>query len=338
MELAATVASVSWIPSEAVTGPTRATFGLGITHYDPPPPDALPVQDTLRELEVLRDADAFRFANLLHAEAEFDGDHAVRHCQSGGIVMGATTVRVAKLGATYTAVTLPDLTHPVQTGRGWVRFRQTCGGRTALPLPRPVRHAPFVKLQAPIVWTTLALTLYADGHSEVGLEGASAFPRHWVYDATGTLALKAGLADYKRWLAHSFGRRTPWGAQDSAVVVTAAESALERDLSQQIMHRGGRPRVTAVQAGTTLTREGEPGDAIYLLLDGVVSVSVGGALVAELGPGAILGERAVLEGGVRTSTVTAKTRVRVVTVPAGDVDRDRLRGLASTHHREEPQR
>ncbi|HVU72388.1 MAG TPA: cyclic nucleotide-binding domain-containing protein [Mycobacteriales bacterium] len=331
--VSATAASVSWIPSEAVTGPTKATFGLGITHYDAPPPDRL--SDLGPELDRLRDADAFRFANRLSATAAFDGDRVVGHWHEGGIVMGATTVRVAKLGATYAAVSLPDIDHPVQIGRGWVRFRQTCGGRTALPLPRPVRHPPFVKLQAPIVWTTLALTLHADGRREVELDGASAFPRHWLYDSDGGLVAKAGLADYKGWLAHSFGRRTPWGTQDSAVVVTAAESALERELSGQIMHGAGRPEVSTQKAGTTITRQGDPGDAIYLLLDGVVSVDVDGAAVAELGPGAILGERAVLEGGRRTSTVTAKTRVRIATVAARDVDPQRLRDLATSHRRED---
>ena len=333
MDISATVASVSWIPSEAVTGPTKATFGLGITHYDAPPPDRL--ADLGDALEQLRDADAFRFANRISARATFEGERVVSHSHEGGILMGATTVRVAKLGATYAAVSLPDIEHPVQVGRGWVRFRQTCGGRTALPLPRPVRHPPFVKLQAPIVWTTLALTLHSDGRSEVELDGASTFPRHWVYGPDGELVAKAGLADYKDWLAHSFGRRTPWGAHDSAVIVTAAETALERELSTQIMRSGTKPDVATIKAGTTIMRQGEPGGTIHLLLDGVVSVDVDGKPLVELGPGAILGERAALEGGTRTSTVTAKTRVRVATVAAQDIDPERLRNLASSHRRED---
>ena len=37
---------------------------------------------------------------------------------------------------------------------------------------------------------------------------------------------------------------------------------------------------------------------------------------AEIGPGALLGERALLEGGKRTATVWAKTPIRVAVVPA----------------------
>ena len=51
------VTSLSWIPSEAVTGGTRLAFDAGFTHYDDPPPDELGV---IGELQA---ADRFRFAN-----------------------------------------------------------------------------------------------------------------------------------------------------------------------------------------------------------------------------------------------------------------------------------
>ena len=51
------VTSLSWIPSEAVTGLNKAIFGTGFTHYDVPPPDAI------GDLEALRAEDRFRFAN-----------------------------------------------------------------------------------------------------------------------------------------------------------------------------------------------------------------------------------------------------------------------------------
>jgi cyclic nucleotide-binding protein len=338
MEVRASATSLSWIPSEAVTGPTRASFDLGVTHYDAPPPDALegaPGSPARRaHLEALRESDAFRFANDLTLSAEFDGDRLVDHSVDGGIIMGATTVRVAKLGTTFAAVPLPDLRGEVTSGPGWVRATQTVGGRTALPLPRPVRHPPFVKMQAPIVWTTLALTLHADGSSEVELAGASAFPRHWVYDTDGRLVQKTSLAAYKDWLAHSFGKRTPWGDQDSPVIVTAAESALERELSSSIMRHGSRPEVRTLAPGDVLAAEGEKSTELYLVLDGVVTASVGGESLAELGPGAVVGERSVLEGNGRTSTLTASTKLRVAVASADAIDLDKLRTLADSHRRE----
>jgi CRP-like cAMP-binding protein len=72
-----------------------------------------------------------------------------------------------------------------------------------------------------------------------------------------------------------------------------------------------------------------------LLLDGVVSVAVDGEVVAELGPGAVIGERSALEGGERTSTVTAVTKCRVAVVPADVLDRDSLVELSTGHRAED---
>ena len=218
---------------------------------------------------------------------------------------------------------------------GSVRFVQTAGGRTGVPLPRPVPHPPYVRWQAPIVWTTLALTLRPDGSSEVDLAGASTFPRHWVYDAEGKVVLKSGLADQSGWMAHSFGIRTPWADHDREALVVGVESDLERELSSSIMRGGERPEIRNLPEGAELTRQGEPGDELYLVLDGITRVDVDGTPLAELGPGAVIGERALLEGGVRTSTVVAVTPVRVAVASRGAVDLDRLRTLAESHHRED---
>jgi hypothetical protein len=255
------------------------------------------------------------------------------------VIMGSTTVRVGPLGATFTAVALPVLRQePEYPDDGSVRLVQTCGGRTGVPMPRPVPHPPFVKLQAPWAWTTLALTLRPDGSSAVELVGASAFPRHWVYDAHGSLSLKSGLTDYESWMAHSFGARTPWGEEDSPALVTAAESGTERLLSRILMSGAQPPRITTLQPGQTLTRQGERGTELYVLLDGVLAVEVDGKALAELGPGAVVGERAVLEGGARTSTLTAVTPVRIAVAPARSIDRDRLAELAASHRREQSER
>jgi len=329
MRIESTATSVSWLPSEAVTGPMRATFALGLSHYDAPP------SGTLGDLEALREQDAFRFANRLHAWVEFDGDRTVAYGQDGGMIMGSTTVRVGRLDATFAGVPMPDLRGEPEIGPGWVRFTQTCGGRTAVPLPRTISRPPFFRLQPPFVWTTLALTIHADGHSEVTLAGASPFPRHWVYGDDGELTLKAGVADWSQWLGQPSWRRTPWGDEDSAVVVAAAETALERELSTVLMHGGTKPAIRRLKAGDVLTEQGEPGDSLYLVLDGVIDIAVDGQAVGEVGPGAVLGERAVLETGRRTATLTAMTAVSVAEADAAAIDRDALARLAAGHRREQ---
>ena len=91
------------------------------------------------------------------------------------------------------------------------RFVQTVGGRMGLPTPRPVRHKTFVQFWLLIAWTTLALTLNADGSSSHELAGASPFPRHWIYDDEGHLVEKSGVVDFATWFNDIFGNRTPWG-------------------------------------------------------------------------------------------------------------------------------
>jgi hypothetical protein len=235
---------------------------------------------------------------------------------------------------TFTAVELPQLRDDPVVTHDSARFVQTFGGRTSLPAPRRVPRPPFVQLRAPLVWTTLALEVRADGTTTFELAGASAFPRHWVYDRDGKLAAKAGLADFKQWYRRSFGRFTPWGATNSAALVTAVETALERELAAHIMRGGTKPDVRTLKQGAILTRQGDPGDEVYLVLDGVLGVDVDGAALAEVGPGAILGERAVLEGGTRTSTLRAVTKCRVAAARGDALDRKTLEEISQGHRRE----
>ena len=327
------VTSLSWIPSEAIEGAQRLAFDSGITHYDPPPPS----EDL--DLEALRIADRFRFANELRAFVEVDAAGHVTNCgYEGGGLMGSTTVRVAGLHHKFEAVQLPDLQREPEIGDGWVRFVQTTGGRTGLPAPRRVRRRPFIQWQAPLVWTTLSLTVHVDGRSECALTGASRFPRHWVYDRSGSLSHKSGLTDFKDWYRLSFGRHTPWGDQDSEALVTAVETALERSLSARVMGGGKKVKIEKFPAGATLAKQGEKGTEVFLILDGVIRVVHDGERLAEYGPGALLGERAHLEEGARTSTLEAVTACRVAVVDADQLERSDLQELSEGHRREDQAR
>jgi hypothetical protein len=186
-----------------------------------------------------------------------------------------------------------------------------------------------------VVWTTLKLTVRHDGTSEHRLTGASGFPRHWLYDNDGNLDKKAGLTEFKEWYRHAFGAHTPWGDEDSPALVAEVETALERELAGRIMTAGRKPSTRRFAEGDLVTEQGTPGDEVFLLLDGVLRVEVDGELVAEVGPGAILGERAVLEGGTRTASLRAVTAGRIAVAGRDDVDRDALAELAEGHRREE---
>src|SRR2546423_2891553 len=90
-------------------------------------------------------------------------------------------------------------------GAEWARFSQTAGGGPGVPAPRRVKGPPFVKLVGPNVWTSLSLSIAADGTTSWELAGASPFPRHWLYDDEGNLVAKAGMIDFEDWYARAFG-------------------------------------------------------------------------------------------------------------------------------------
>ena len=77
MRVTSTVTAVSWIPSEAITGPSKFPFQLGVTHYDEPPPDRI------ENLDKLHEADAFREANELIAWIEVENGRIVDHGREG---------------------------------------------------------------------------------------------------------------------------------------------------------------------------------------------------------------------------------------------------------------
>jgi len=321
MRIESSVTSVSWIPKGATEGFNRLTFGLlRVAHFDPPPPDVL------GDLDELLATTSVRFVNRLEAWIEVEDGRVVDAGQGGGGRSGRTRVGYGPASIAFASAPMPELRPEPEIGPDWARFAQTAGGVVGIPTPRRVRHPPYVQITPSIPWTTLALTIHADGTSEQRLTGASSFPRHWVYDHTGRLVAKSGFIDHDTWWREAFGTHTPWGDEDSAPVVTAVESALERQLSVAVID--AKPRFRRLGAGRTLVEQGERGEELFLLFDGVLRVEVDGKPVAEVGPGAILGEMALLGEGRRTATLRAVTPCRVAVVPKDRIDRQALEQVA----------
>ncbi|GAB2479768.1 cyclic nucleotide-binding domain-containing protein [Jatrophihabitans fulvus] len=73
-----------------------------------------------------------------------------------------------------------------------------------------------------------------------------------------------------------------------------------------LVEAGGR---FTLPAGWPLVQEGIPSDACYVLTEGTALVFHQRNQVAELGPGDLVGEMTLLEGGQRRATVTSSSRV-----------------------------
>ena len=71
---------------------------------------------------------------------------------------------------------------------------------------------------------------------------------------------------------------------------------------------------SSFSAGTVIMAEGTKGGRFFLVVEGKVSLSRAGVPLGLLGPGECFGEWALLDGGVRTATVTADSDVVALTM------------------------
>jgi CRP/FNR family cyclic AMP-dependent transcriptional regulator len=111
------------------------------------------------------------------------------------------------------------------------------------------------------------------------------------------------------------------GAPVDSVVAALAASEVLHNLSvagRQGLAAAGSP--VGLARGALLCRAGDPGDAVFIVLDGQIEARMGSAegremrLVA-LGPGQIVGEMAALDGGRRSADIVAATRCRLWRIP-----------------------
>lgn len=77
----------------------------------------------------------------------------------------------------------------------------------------------------------------------------------------------------------------------------------------------------SVPEGKVLVREGDYSYEFMGIEEGTAEVTRDGGHVADLGPGDFFGEIGLLERGLRTATVTAKTPMRLITLTGWDMKR-----------------
>jgi signal transduction histidine kinase len=108
-------------------------------------------------------------------------------------------------------------------------------------------------------------------------------------------------------------------------VVTLESSTLfgqlpqaELDLLAQLTHE------KTLEPGSQIFKEGDPGDGLYFIKDGLVEISVNVGpnaehVISQVGPGDILGEMAVLEDKPRSATATALQKTSLLFIPRGEL-------------------
>ena len=73
-------------------------------------------------------------------------------------------------------------------------------------------------------------------------------------------------------------------------------------------------QIAELPAGVDLIKEGEPGDAMFVIVEGNAIITKDGVELTRVGPGAYFGELAILDGEPRSATVVADTDVKVAVI------------------------
>ena len=74
----------------------------------------------------------------------------------------------------------------------------------------------------------------------------------------------------------------------------------------------GQLHELSLPSGTPLFRQGDAGDALYLIVDGSLDIIQDGVRIVTRGPGEVVGEFAVVDGNRRSADVTAATPARLL--------------------------
>lgn len=99
--------------------------------------------------------------------------------------------------------------------------------------------------------------------------------------------------------------------------VTAMQTELEA-----LMRGGGWFREQQFAAGSTIVKEGEPGQTAYILTRGHCDVFKRSVHLRRIGPGEVFGETAILTSGQRTASVVAVDEVSVLVVTREALERE----------------
>ncbi len=101
--------------------------------------------------------------------------------------------------------------------------------------------------------------------------------------------------------------RTLWALRRAPLFDAVPGEAIERLLQHC--------ELCTFEEGATIVSEGEAGDALYVVMDGAVSVIKDGQTVAQLTAGEAFGELALLDGHPRGATVRALERTDALRLP-----------------------
>jgi CRP-like cAMP-binding protein len=87
-----------------------------------------------------------------------------------------------------------------------------------------------------------------------------------------------------------------------------------------VAHFRNARKVVSLPGGAVLFGEGDPGSAMYVLLEGSAAVTMRGNPLEILKPGSIVGELSMLDGSPRSATVLTRSPCRFVAIEPDEFD------------------
>lgn len=87
-----------------------------------------------------------------------------------------------------------------------------------------------------------------------------------------------------------------------------------------VFHFINARKTEVIEAGTEIFRLGDKGGEMYVVLEGSARIHVRGRVVEIAGPGAIVGEMAMVDDAPRSATVVAVSRCCVVPIGRAEFD------------------
>ncbi len=175
-----------------------------------------------------------------------------------------------------------------------------------------------------------AARAYLDACAEVGGDAALRLRRR-----AAEQMLRSGDIDRGRELLQSISRGPSRGAitfpesdepdappvTSSAGVLALHRAGLFAGLSaEQLEVVSQLAESRSLAAGEVVVRQGEPGDALYVVSRGKLAVLKEGKALRDLDPGAVFGEVSVLDGSPRSATVEAVTPSEVLRIARVDFE------------------
>ncbi len=104
------------------------------------------------------------------------------------------------------------------------------------------------------------------------------------------------------------------------LVVLGESSLFSGMTSEELYPLGQIATAVDLEPGQAAVRQGEPGDAVFVVVSGTLEVKKDGRTLRKVSRGAVFGEMALLDGGPRSASIEATTNASVLKIPRAEFD------------------